>query len=173
MRAAKFLVATAIPFAAMIWFAGCSDNDPVSSSGVQQPTITSVSPADEATGVAISTSITLRFDVPMDPQSVMANFYFAGGNEMHEWMDALADHHGRSMLGMNHMMDWIDRIHLPGEYHWNDTHDLCEFVPESGLSPETEYMVFIHGGARSHDGRSIDTHHTEYGGLIYRFRTAP
>jgi hypothetical protein len=114
--------------------------------------------------------------MPMDPQSVMANFHFSGGDEMHEWMDSLTHHHGSgggSMMNMDHMMEWMDRIDMPGEYHWNDAQDFCEFVPESGLMPDTEYMVFMYGGMRSHDGRSMDTHHLQHDGYMYHFRTAP
>ncbi len=77
------------------------------------------------------------------------------------------------MMNRDHMMEWMHRIELPGEYHWNDVYDYCEFVPENALMPDTDYMVFINEGMRSHHGGSMDTHHGEYGGYMYHFSTVP
>ncbi|MEJ2722987.1 MAG: Ig-like domain-containing protein [bacterium] len=137
-----------ILFTSVAWFAGCGGDDPVSQAASPAPEIAGVSPADGATGVATSTAITVDFDMPMDPQSVMENFYVSGGDEMHEWMDSLTyhhnHHHGDWMMDLDHMMEWMDDIHIPGEFHWNDAHDRCEFVPSPGLDPDTD-LPFPHG----------------------------
>ena len=106
----------------------------------------------------------------------MGNFHLSGGDEMHDWMDSLTDDHGHggaNMMDMDQMMEWMHRIDMPGEYHWNDDHDICEFVPDNGLMPGTDYMMFVNGGIISHSGESMSTRHLRYDGDMYHFRTAP
>jgi hypothetical protein len=112
----------------------------------------------------------------MNPETVMANLHLSGGDEMHDWMESLDHmnrHGGQHMMDMDEMMDWMHDIEMPGDYHWNDDHDICEFVPDSGLMPNTDYMLFVGEGMRSHTGELLDTHHLAHDGYMYHFRTAP
>jgi hypothetical protein len=176
VKARQLLGSILVLVSTAIWFAGCGHDTPVSSNMSQLPTIIDVSPPDGATGIESSATITIQFDMPMAPESVMANFCLSGGDEMHEWMDSLAHHHGPGgghMMDMDQMMEWMHGIEMPGEYHWNEDHDFCEFVPDGGMMPDTEYMLFVNGGMRSHTGELMRTHHLRYEGYMYHFRTAP
>lgn len=176
MKAGKLIVAALVLISAVIWLAGCGKDNPVSSSTPQLPSIVSVSPPDGATGIPTSATVSIQFDMPMNTESVMADSYLAGGDEMHAWMDSLTHHNGSgggSMMDMDEMMEWMHRIAMPGEYHWNGAHDFCEFVADNGLMPDTDYMIFIGAGMRSHSGGSMHTHDPRYDGYMFHFRTAP
>lgn len=172
MKTGMLFVATLTIALTAIWAAGCSNENTVSSNSAEPPQILSVSPQDGAADVPTSSTVTIKFDTPMDTESVTANAYLCGGDEMHEWMDSFMHHQGPGghMMDMDQMMEWMHRIETPGEYHWNDEHDVCEFTPAGGLRPDTDYMLFIGDGMMSHSGVSMSAHHDGY---MYHFHTAP
>ncbi len=168
--------------------AGCDDEssgsvDPNSS---QSPRLISVFPNDGASGVHPGTDMHLTFNTPMDTASVHSAFHFTGGEIMHEWLDSL-EHHidsggmmgdghmdGHHLMNMEHMMNWMDSVEIPGHFMWNDSLDSCTISPDSSLMPGTDYMMFFYGEMHDHTGR----HHLNIGDLppdsiMFRFRTAP
>lgn len=145
----------------MVTLAACSDDDtttsPDNSLGVY---VTKVFPSDGATGISTNASISVAFSGPVDSQSIMGNLSFSGGPHMHEWMDSLDHYGGMDQMGMGqrtHMMDWMDSIHITGEFHWNGQMDSCQFVPDSAMAPNTEYMIFMNeGGMMDMDGSMMN-----------------
>jgi hypothetical protein len=161
---------------AVIWLTGCDTEDhhrSMNNDTGQLPQIVSVYPPDGATGVATTTAVNITFDMPMDTLSVMAGFHFTGGDDMHEWMDSLEHHSNMGTMNMNHMMDWMDSIEYHGQFYWNENMDSCRFVPDSTLMPNTDYMLFLYGNIKSHNGMMMDRHHLDYDGYMYHFRTGP
>jgi hypothetical protein len=139
-------------------FIGCSssDNPTTNNNGSQDITLARVYPNDGSTGVVPSTEISMRFSGPMDTISVDHNFHLAGGPAMMEWRDSLENYGGFGMMGMgmqNHMMDWMENIHTPGEFHWNDSQDSCDFIPDSDLMHDADYIcLFYEDGMQGHGG---------------------
>lgn len=171
---------TTLPLAAMLlaiaalWFFGCDDDDhgPMHGDNISQsPQIVSVFPEDNATDVSTTASISIKFDSPMDTSSVMDGFHYSGGLQMHDWMDTLEHYSSMGMMDMNHMMNWMDSIEHHGQFHWSENMDSCEFVPDSPMEPDTEYMILIYGNIRSYNGMLMDMHHLDYDGYMYHFQT--
>jgi hypothetical protein len=174
VKAGTLVVTTLVLASAAVWFGGCG-GDHISSSAIHSPSLLSVSPPDGADEVAASTAITVQFDAPMDTKSVTANMYLTCGDDMHEWMDSFTGRGGMGgghMMGMDDMIEWMHRIETPGDYHWNDAHDVCEFVPQGGLKPDVDYMLFIGEGMRSDNGGMMRTRHDGYDQYMYHFHTA-
>ena len=175
MIRATFLLVTALAITA-IWPLGCSDDDhgPMhGNNNTQSPQIVGIYPQDGATGVSTAASISIKFDVPMDTTSVMANFHLAGNSAMHDWMDTLDHYHGMGMMDMDHMMEWMDSIHYSGHFQWNGAMDSCQFIMDSSLMPNTDHMMFMYGDVKGHNGMMMDMHNLEYDGYMYHFRTGP
>jgi hypothetical protein len=164
--------------ALLLWFAGCSkdNSDVTGNNSAQAPEILNIVPADGASNVQRNSGISIKFNMPMDTLSVMTNFHFSGGAGMHEWMDSLEYNqiHGGmgNMMNMEHMMHWMDSIHIGGEFRWNYTMDSCSYEPDS-LMPNTEYMIYMNGDIMSHNGTMMDMHNYNYGGSINHFTTGP
>lgn len=175
-----WLAAVLILVVAAIAFVGCSndDNSTMLTNGSATVILASISPADGATGVSPATSVALKFTGAVDTMSVMQNLYLAGGQAMHEWRDSVSHHGGFGMMNMNmeqQMMNWMDSIHTPGEFHWNGTLDSCEFVPDSTLMPTTEYLCLLNEGGMQdgHGGMMGGANHNDNGYHMYGFTTAP
>lgn len=154
---------------------GCSDDEqpttPEESAEIQ---IQSVAPPDGAQGVSPSAAISIKFSGPVDTMSIMNNFHFVGGDPMHQWRDSLDHFGGFGMMGMghtNHMMTWMDSIHLGGEFHWNETMDSCEFWPDSLMSSDTDYLCLLNeGGMRGHNGGMMGgEQHEDSGYHMFQF----
>ena len=155
------------------WLSGCSDNNSVNGSA-EVPRVVSVSPQDGATDVSTADRVVITFNTAMDTMSVMGHFHCAEGDEMWEWMDSL-QHHGPGpgghMGNMDHMMDWMRDIQLPGEFQWNDDMTECTFHPDSGFLPQTDCMIYLEGDVRSHAGMMMDMHHLQFDAVMIHFRT--
>lgn len=156
---------------------GCTDgtNEIISTNGNDGGAILRVYPGEGATGVATSASVAVKFDRTMDSVSVMNNFFLIGGTEMFEWMDSTTYYGGMghmSMFNMNHMIDWIDSISMPGTFNWNEALDSCEFVPLSGMFVNQEYMIFMdEGEMMDHNGGMMGSGHTDDQYHSYHFMT--
>ena len=166
-----FSLTTAL-FALGAWLSGCSDNSVSGSPEV--PLVVSVSPKDGATDVPTADLVVITFNTVMDTMSVMGHFHCAEGDEMWEWMDSL-QHHGPGPGGhmgeMDHMMDWMRDIQLPGEFRWNDDMTECTFHPDEEFSPQTDCMIYLEGDVRSHAGMMMDMHHLQFDAVMIHFRT--
>ncbi len=161
-------------------FIGCSDDDQdvLSSNGNENVVIAAISPADGASDVSTSSSIAVKFTGPVDAMSVMQNLHLTGGKPMHEWRDSLSHYGGFGMMNMNmedHMMAWMDSIHTRGKFHWNGSLDSCEFVPDSALMANTEYLCLLFEGGMhdSHGGMVGGANHNDNGYHMYSFTTGP
>lgn len=157
---------------------GCSDdkNSTGNQNNATNPTLSVVSPADGATNVARTATISMRFSTPMDTNSVMGAFHLSGGPEMALWMDSVGHHQGMGgmgMMNMDHMMQWMDSVEYSGQWHWNTAKDSCWFVSDSMLFPDADHMIYMYGTVRSHDGIMMDMDTMQFGGPMYHFRTAP
>ena len=157
---------------------GCSDDK--SPTGNQNngtsPSLAVVSPADGATNVSRTASISMRFTSPMDTNSVMGAFHLSGGAEMALWMDSVGHHQGMGgmgMMNMDHMMQWMDSIEYSGQWYWNTPKDSCWFVADSMFIPDADHMVYLYGTLRSHEGMMMDMDDMQYGGPMYHFHTQP
>ncbi len=133
------------------------------------PSILNMYPQEGDTTVSVSSSMSITFNMPMDTFSVMDNFHFSGGTEMHEWMDSLNFYGGMGQMnmGMNtHMMNWMDSIQISGTFHWNNNFDSCEFIPDSTMMSNTDYMIFMdENNMMSYDSSmmGIDMNHNDEG----------
>ena len=159
---------------------GCSDedHDGMLDSDDEVVSIASITPSDGTSGVSPSSVIGIAFTGPVDTTSVMSNFHLAGGQPMHQWRDSLQHHGGFGMMHMGmeeHMMAWMDSIHVPGEFHWNERLDSCEFVPDSMLMAGTDYLCLLYeGGMRDRHGHMIGgDNHQDTGYHMYNFSTGP
>lgn len=141
--------------------------------GVTYPQIVAVWPADGSTDVSPSTTVGIRFNMPMDTLSVMLSFRLSGGSMMEEWMDS-SDHHGHmggGMMDMDQMMEWMDSIGHGGHFDWCEEMDSCVFIPDSLCMPSTEYMIFMHGDMMGGNGMMMDMEDLEHEGHMFHFTT--
>jgi hypothetical protein len=156
---------------------GCGDDHHNNTtSSAQDVVVASIYPADGATGVLPSSTVSVKFTGAVDTMSVMNNFHFAGGSPMQMWQDSVDHYGGFGMMNMTHrnrMMNWIDSIHMAGQFHWNDAHDSCEFVPGNPTESDTDYLCLIfEGGMQSRDGRMMGgMNHSDSGYHMYQFST--
>ncbi len=163
----------------LLLLAGCgTDNQTTTPTNGTDVVILSVTPADGTTGVSPSTLIAIKFSGPVDTLSIMRNFHFTGGDQMHEWRDSLEHYGGFGMMGMgnmDHMMEWMDSIHYSGDFFWNDAMDSCEFRPDSAMSPSTDYLCLLNeGGMRGHSGGMMGGgNHNDSGYHMFQFTTGP
>lgn len=157
---------------------GCSDdkNATGSQNDATTPSLALVSPAAGATNVARTATISMRFTIPMDTNSVMGAFHLSGGPEMALWMDSVGHHQGMGgmgMMNMDHMMQWMDSVEYSGSWHWNAAKDSCWFVPDSMFMADADHMIYMYGNMRSKDGMMMAMDTMPYGGPMIHFHTAP
>lgn len=138
------------------------------------PQLLGTTPGNGASSFDRDDPVELRFSEAMDTLSVREGFYFCGGEEMFEWMDSL-DHHrgmgGMGMVDMGHMMQWLSEIDLPGEFGWNEGRDTCWFYPDSTMTPQQDYLIYLSGDIHDHHGAKMNMHHYQYDGPMIHFRT--
>lgn len=160
---------------------GCGDDHHVVSddgNGGEKVAILRVTPADGASAIEVASPITVRFTGPVDTASVRSNLHLMGGSQMHDWQDSLEHYGGFGMMGMHQnqrMMQWVDSIHVPGEFHWNEQLDSCEFIPDDGLVHDTEYLCLLYEGGMhdNHGGMMGGASHGDNGYHMYEFMTEP
>jgi len=157
---------------------GCSDSDTSTKSTLPPgaPQLVSAYPADNAVSVDPASLVSLKFNMPMDTQSVHTNFHLAGGAETMLWMDSLSHHMGMGgmgMMNMGHMMQWIDSIQYDGQLHWNRTMDSCWFLADSGLMPNSSQMMYLYEGVKGQNGHMMVMDTMQYGGYMDHFMTRP
>ncbi len=156
-------------------FVGCSDNNNEILTDNTSSYIVSVFPTAGSTAISTNTSMSIKFSQPMDTSSFMNNFHFSGGAEMHEWMDSSNFYGGMGQMnmGMNdHMMIWMDSIQMPGTFNWNNNYDSCEFIPDSIMMTNTDYMMFMYeGGMMNQSGGMMQMNHGDDGYHMYQFMT--
>lgn len=114
--------------------------------------------------------------MPMDTLSVRHSFHLAGGSEMQRWMDSLSHHQGMGgmgMMDMDHMMQWMDTMHVDGQFFWNTRVDSCTFVLDSSMMPDADHMIYMYEGIKGTNGRMMDMDTFTYGGYMHHFRTGP
>ncbi len=126
----------------------CSDNDDnmVSPNDQIVDAIVEVSPTDGSTAVSRATSIAVTFSRVMDTMLVMNNTFISYGDGMHDWLDSAAHYGGMGMMSqsnMDRMMNRMEGIKVPGEFHWNDAKDSCEFIFDSNLMPDEDHMILL------------------------------
>jgi hypothetical protein len=173
------IIVAIVVLSAVLYVAGCSKDDNATAPTVDtELRILRVTPADGSTGVSEDAPITIKFSGPVSTSTITHNFYFAGGEMMHEWRDSLDNYGGFGMMGMghmDHMMDWMDSIEIAGEFHWNDVMDSCEFVPDSALHPNTDYLCLLYeSGMRGpHGGMMGGGDHGDSGYHMYQFTIQP
>ena len=178
MRSVSSIILIILAGILIIAMVGCSNDDDnnIAGNNNTQGAILSVYPADGSVNVAPSTPIAVKFSEPMDTTSVMNNFYLSHGEDMHMWMDS-ASHYGgmghMSMNNMNHMMNWMDSIDVGGTFHWNDTQDSCEFIPDSGFMSNEEYMIMMYEGGMERHGGGMMMDHNDEEYHQYHFMTGP
>ena len=94
---------------------------------------------------------------------------------MHDWMDSAAQHGGvghMSMGDMDHMMNWMDSIAMPGSFSWNGALDSCEYTPATDMMSDQEHMIFMdEGGMMDHNGGMMGSDHTNDQFHSYHFMT--
>ncbi len=171
------LIFITIALVTLLVFAFGCDNDhhnAMSNSGVSTA-ILRVYPNDGEVGVSTSASIAVKFNRKMDTLSVMNNLHLMEGAGMHMWMDTTAHHGGMgnmTMGDMDHMMNWMDSIAMPGSFSWNATLDSCEYTPASGMMSNEEHMIFMdEGGMMDHNGGMMGPHHAGDQYHSYHFMT--
>lgn len=180
MKIATFLTGFSVLLFGVLLLAGCgNDNhDSIAGNPTGSISIASVYPADGSASVATTTPVAVTFTGPVDTLTVMQNLHLAGGQAMHEWRDSLSHYGGFGMMSMNmgdHMMNWMDSIQTPGDFHWNETMDSCEFVPNTALTGNTEYLCLIYEGGMhdNHGGMMGGANHNDSGYHMYGFTTGP
>lgn len=193
MRKTTLILMTTVLALIAICFVGCgddhhgsmaqSDHHSADNDGGKAPTggdvapgLVAVHPSNGAIDHPVNNSIGFRFSTPMNTQSVMANLRLVGGNDMHAWMDSLENHGDMGGMGgmmyMNFMRDWMDSICEPGEFEWCDEMDSCEFIPDSTMDHDCEYMIMMEPGSMmSHDGMTMDSTGCHGDFLMYHFTT--
>ncbi len=160
-----------------LFVVGCSDDDNnvVDSSNNITSFIVSVSPLAGSTSVSTSSTMSIKFSQTMDTSSFMDNFHFSGGTEMHEWMDSSNFYGGMGQMNMamnNHMMNWMDSIQMPGTFNWNNNFDSCEFIPDSTMMANRDYMMLMfEGGMMNQGGGMMNMNHGDDGYHMYQFMT--
>jgi len=173
------LIATlGVGLIAVIIIGGCSNDSKSTNSTLPTgaPQLLSASPANGATSVDPASPMSMKFNMPMDTQSVHSNFHLAGGTEMALWMDSLSHHMGMGGMGMvdmGHMMQWMDSVQYRGQLHWNAALDSCWFATDSGLMPNTNQMMYLYSGVKGQNGHMMVMDTFQYGGYMDHFMTKP
>lgn len=159
---------------------GCSNDDDnkIVNTGSDTVAIESIYPADGSTNVSTTASIAIKFSGPVDTASVINNLFLSGGQSMQIWRDSLDHYGGFTMMNMgmeSHMMSWMDSIQTPGDMHWNSTLDSCEFMPDSSLMNNTEYLCLLNESAMQGNHGSImgGANHGDDGFHMFGFTTGP
>jgi hypothetical protein len=170
MKSALIIALLFLVGAVMI-ISGCGGNAKVNGNS-DDVWLSSIYPADGAENVSTSTSLYMKFVMPMDTASVRKNIFLSGGPKMHVWIDSLDHYGGMGRMGMEmreHMLNWMDSIEWRGQWHWNGNLDSCEFIPDSTLRPGIEYMIMVnedavigHNGHRMHMGHMNENFHYYY-----------
>jgi hypothetical protein len=147
------------------------------------PKLLSVVPSDGTPNVDISSQLTVVFDMPMDTATVTNSLCLIGGDSVQMWLDSLDNQMGicsmcgqicgTGMRGVDSMMIWMDSIQFGGRFSWNNGLDTCVFVPDSELTPNTDYVVFFGGDVLCQNGVRMELEQLQYGGYIGRFTTCP
>lgn len=179
MKKSSLLYLLTVMVLSIFGFHGCNgDNGSLTDSGgvaEMNPQIVTVYPPSGAQNVPPSSLVAVVFDQPMNTDSVIGAFHFSRGDSMHAWMDSLGHHGGPGQMGhmdhMDHMDDWLDDISHHGEFHWNDLHDSCAFVPDNPLMPNTEYMLMLRGAVQGQHGMFMDLDDFENDAFTHRFHT--
>ena len=141
----KYILSIAIAVIGLLalFAAGCSKDTTTNST--QSFTL---SPADNQTGVGLSTNVVLSLDKKINPTLVKNNFHLISET-------ALRDSHMPGYSMMNHMtmmsvmddasmMDYLDSAHsLHGIFMWNSDSTVCTFDPDSMFESRTQYMVHL------------------------------
>jgi hypothetical protein len=173
-----FLSTAALGLTALAIVGGCnkSDNSTNSTLPTGAPQLVSAHPANGAVAVEPASPVSMKFNMPMDTNSVHLNFHLAGGTQMALWMDSMTQRMGMGgmgMMNMGHMMLWMDSIQYQGQLHWNSSMDSCWFSADSGLMPNTDQMIYMYTGVKGQNGHMMVMDTFQYGGYMDHFMTKP
>ncbi len=163
--------------AAVLLISGCGGKNGIVEDNSGHPaSIAAIFPADGSTGVAPSTSISIKFSGPVDTLSAMHDIHLAGGEQMHHWHDSLDHYGGYGMMSgdmWNYMMNWMDSIMVPGTYHWNGQRDSLVFTPNAALLTNTDYLcAFFKDSTAENHHNMMKNPSPMYDGLqMYGFTT--
>jgi hypothetical protein len=108
---------------------GGSQQNQTTSPTATAPALTSVSPAENATGVAVNSTISLHFSGAM-----------ASG--MEEFMDL--------------HVDALSGATVPMSCTWSGDRETVTCTPQSALMPHTDYVIHVGGGLMGADGMMVD-----------------
>lgn len=142
----SFLLLSIIILISVFFLAGCGmkDNNTLSSNGNE---FIKFSPANDAKDVATDEIIRLTFAKSVDPKIIERNFVIISQKDMNDSLCPMSKEMGHSDMG-NTMMDSAMMKHIKdvhktmGKFNWNSDFTMCEFTPDSRLTPDTEYMMF-------------------------------
>lgn len=113
-----------------IGIAGCGDDDKPNNSDTTPPTVTSTTPADDATLVSLSSNLTAEFSEDMDSTTINSSTFTL-------------------MQGANPVAGTVSYSSNPG----------ATFNPDADLLPETEYTATITTGAEDLAGNGLENDH--------------
>ncbi len=105
------------------------------------------SPANNTENVSINDKIILTFAKAVDPQIIESNFVLISQKDMNDSICPMGNDMGHSDMG-NAMMNMDIMKHLKdvhrtkGKFNWNSDSTMCEFIPDSSMDYNMEYMMF-------------------------------
>lgn len=124
---------------------GCSKQ---STSPSPVPEGLSISPSDGAVGVRLDAAVTLSFGSAVDRSIVERSFHLLSEAAMTDSMclvDSSSAIDMTSMMTDSDMMGHMLQTHaVPGTFRWNGDTE-CVFTPDSGMTPDTRYMIVVEG----------------------------
>jgi len=138
---------------ALMVISSCTMNDnPMNTNGNW---FVQFSPANNSQDVSANEIIKLTFAKSVDPKIIEANFVLISKKDMNDSMCPISKDMGHSDMGdamsnMGMMEHLKDAHHIKGKFNWNSDSTMCEFIPDSGLDYNMDYMMFADSGMVKH-----------------------
>ncbi|TAL68190.1 MAG: hypothetical protein EPN82_12405 [Bacteroidetes bacterium] len=142
----SILMLCSLVISAMLVITSCSMNDNPANSVSNW--FLKFSPANNDESVQVNDRIKLTFAKSVDPKIIEQNFVLISQKDMNDTLCPISKDMGHSDMenAMNNigMMEHLKDVHhIKGKFSWNSDSTICEFIPDSSLDYNMEYMMFV------------------------------
>ena len=148
-------ITAALLLGASVFFIGCTnmmDNNPASRNVAN---FLMISPTDNSQNIGINEPVVIEFAAPVNTEIIEDNFVLIGRNSASDSLgeDCFSFDHSNmnSMMTNGSMMKHLkENHHTKGNFKWNSDKTRCEFIPDSDLEADTDYMMFVDSEMMAH-----------------------
>jgi len=137
------------------FLAGCSNMMDDNPSGRNVGNFLKISPTDNSRNIGINEPVVIEFAAPVNTEIIEDNFVLIGRNSASDSLgeDCFNLDHSNmnSMMSNGSMMNHLkESHHTKGNFKWNPDKTRCEFIPDSDLEADTDYMMFVDSEMMAH-----------------------